>query len=34
MDDMPMGVAEFNRFLVQDFRLNAELAAAAGVQPN
>ncbi len=34
MDDMPMGVDEFNRFLVQDFRLNAELAAAAGVQPN
>lgn len=34
MDDLIMGVDDFNRFLGQDLRLNAELAKAAGVQPN
>lgn len=34
MDDMIMSVDEFNRFLVQNFRQDAELAKAAGVQPN
>ena len=34
MDDMSMGVESFNRFLANDFRLNAELIKAAGVQPN
>lgn len=34
MDEMVMEVDEFNRFLAQDLRLNAELAKAAGVQPN
>lgn len=34
MDPMPMSVEEFNRFLEQDFRMNAELVQAAGVQSN
>lgn len=34
MVDMIMGVDEFNRFLLQNFRQDAELARAAGVQPN
>lgn len=34
MVDMVMGVDEFNRFLLQNFRQDAELARAAGVQPN
>jgi tripartite-type tricarboxylate transporter receptor subunit TctC len=34
MDEMPMSVDQFNQFLLQDFRLNAELAKAAGVHPN
>jgi tripartite-type tricarboxylate transporter receptor subunit TctC len=34
MDDMSMNVEAFNRFLASDFRLNAELIKAAGVQPN
>jgi tripartite-type tricarboxylate transporter receptor subunit TctC len=34
MDDMSMNVDQFNRFLASDFRLNAELIKAAGVQPN
>lgn len=34
MEDMLMSVDEFNKFLVQDFKLNGELVKAAGIQPN
>ena len=34
MEDMPMSVDQFNKFLAQDFKLNGELVKAAGVQPN
>ncbi|MBL8386475.1 MAG: tripartite tricarboxylate transporter substrate binding protein [Burkholderiales bacterium] len=34
MDEMVMGLEEFNSFLAQDFQINAELVKAAGVQPN
>jgi tripartite-type tricarboxylate transporter receptor subunit TctC len=33
MDEMPMSVDAFNRFLTQEFRMNAELVKAAGIQP-
>ena len=34
MEDMPMSVDQFSKFLAQDFKLNGELVKAAGVQPN
>ena len=34
MDDMPMGMEQFNRFLAQDFRMNAELVKKAGIPLN
>ena len=34
MDDMAMSVDQFNRFLTQDFKTNAELVKKAGIQPN
>ena len=34
MDEMPMGMEQFNRFLAQDFRMNAELVKKAGIPLN
>jgi tripartite-type tricarboxylate transporter receptor subunit TctC len=34
MDEMPLSVEQFNRFLAQDFRMNAELVKKAGIPLN
>lgn len=34
VDEMPMGVDEFNQFLVRDFELNRQLVQATGLEPS
>jgi len=34
MDEMLMSVDQFNKFLAQDFKMNADLVKKAGIQPN